>query len=1127
MQEKIKKIIKNILIVFVIVQPILDTYWLYEKPIISIYGVGISTIIRFAVLGVLSILFLFSLKSKKQWMMYFSYAFLIIVYVIMHNYYMLNFSTLIDTLNFNSFSEIIYIFRMCFPIIIIAISSNVKINSLKLDRIINYIVIFTSGSIVITNLLKISFGAYVTKIINYNVFDWFGRVYDYANFYDLSTRAYFSFANMISALLFGLTILLLYRLFKDTSFKNISLLIVQMLAMFMLGTKVATMGFIISMVIMIIIYLFFAIIKKSQRFSLKPLIVCLSMTLLWIIIYPYSPCYNRINGTTKIIKESKYSEELNQKKLLSVEELIKNSDISEKNKIEYSFIIDNYKKFGVSEQLVIDKYPASNDPDFWMSVFHEPIQNRMDNRYIAEKLLKRIKEINNMKAQNDLFGISYDVMSKTAYLERDFLSHYYTLGIVGVILFLCPYLVIIVYLGITIIVDRNKFTFKNVSLLCCVSIGILSSYFCGNTLDSLTFTIVYSFFLGQIINNIFAKEKKVLNNKKVTIVALHLGLGGVEKFISSITRMLEEKYEVEIISSYKVSNKPGFKFSDNVKITYLINDRPYKNEFIDAVKKVDIKNIIRYGYRNFKILLVKRRREIAAIEKIDSKYVITTLFHNKIVGDILDTNYVKIATEHNYHCNNRHYINKVLLSVENTDYLVCVSEELENFYSKYTNNCKCVYIPNSLDYLPTISYKKCNNTLISVGRLNHVKGYLDLLDVISIVKNEIKNVHLKIIGEGEEKVLLENKIKELKLEKNVTLMGKLNHDDVNAEMQKSEMYVMSSYSESFALVLIEAMSNKLPCIAFDSANGAKTLLANDRGILIQNRDFKEMGNKIIYYLRNKNMLEKYEKAGYSYCKTFLNDNVKYMWYNLLEESNMRKNYSMRYYFDNIYKGTKESFYKKIYNDLKMNKKNFIITANPEAFMYGKNNGDMDKMLLDKNVTVVADGIGLVKAARMIGINIKERIPGIDISIELLKYANEMNKSVYFFGAKQEVLEKLKEKVNDTYPNIKIVGLQHGYTDEYDKVFEDILKKKPDIVLIALGMPKQEQLLYKYFDKFRKGILVGVGGSLDVISGSKKRAPKIFVKLNIEWLYRILKEPKRIKRFYNNNIKFIFEIKKNK
>ena len=85
----------------------------------------------------------------------------------------------------------------------------------------------------------------------------------------------------------------------------------------------------------------------------------------------------------------------------------------------------------------------------------------------------------------------------------------------------------------------------------------------------------------------------------------------------------------------------------------------------------------------------------------------------------------------------------------------------------------------------------------------------------------------------------------------------------------------------------------------------------------------------------------------------------------------------------------------------------------------------------------------------------------------------------------------------------------------------------DIVLVALGMPIQEKLIYKHLNEFDKGIFVGVGGSFDVLSGTKKRAPEFFIQHNLEWLYRITKEPSRLKRFYNNNIKFLFNVNKEK
>lgn len=232
-------------------------------------------------------------------------------------------------------------------------------------------------------------------------------------------------------------------------------------------------------------------------------------------------------------------------------------------------------------------------------------------------------------------------------------------------------------------------------------------------------------------------------------------------------------------------------------------------------------------------------------------------------------------------------------------------------------------------------------------------------------------------------------------------------------------------------------------------------------------------------------------------------------------------------FDKLYSKSEESFYKILNKNLESNKKMFIVTANPETFMMSENDEEMRKLLLDKDTILVPDGIGIVKAARMINYNVTERITGIDIANKLLELGNKENKSIYLFGSKQEVIDSMKEVLKEKYPNLELVGASNGYEKDKDKIFEKIAKVKPDIVLVALGIPLQEKLIYKHLNKFDKGIFVGVGGSFDVISGHKKRAPKIFIKLNLEWLYRILKEPKRLKRFYDSNVKFLFKVKKYK
>ena len=236
---------------------------------------------------------------------------------------------------------------------------------------------------------------------------------------------------------------------------------------------------------------------------------------------------------------------------------------------------------------------------------------------------------------------------------------------------------------------------------------------------------------------------------------------------------------------------------------------------------------------------------------------------------------------------------------------------------------------------------------------------------------------------------------------------------------------------------------------------------------------------------------------------------------------------MRKLFDKLYKKSADSFYDLLYKNLKNDKKTFVVTANPETFMISENDKEIKNMLLDNKVTMVPDGIGVLKAGKKIGFDIEERITGIDIAIKLLEMGNELSKSIYLFGSKQEVIDSMKIVLEEKYPNIKLVGSSNGYVLNKDEVYSEASKLEPDIVLVALGIPLQEKLIYKHLDKFKRGIFVGVGGSFDVMSGHKKRAPKIFIKLNLEWFYRIMKEPKRIKRFYDSNIKFLFRVKKYK
>lgn len=230
-------------------------------------------------------------------------------------------------------------------------------------------------------------------------------------------------------------------------------------------------------------------------------------------------------------------------------------------------------------------------------------------------------------------------------------------------------------------------------------------------------------------------------------------------------------------------------------------------------------------------------------------------------------------------------------------------------------------------------------------------------------------------------------------------------------------------------------------------------------------------------------------------------------------------------YKKLYKDSKNEAFKIIEKKLKNKEKTFIVTANPETYMLSETDKVMYEILNNKDNLVVPDGIAIVKTANFLGYNINERITGVEIAEHLLEIANKNKYKVYLFGATQEVIDKLENKIKEEYPNIKLVGASNGYIKDKDSVMEYIKTTKPDIVMLAMGIPLQEKLINKHINDFKKGIFIGVGGSFDVLSGSKKRAPKIFIKLNLEWLYRIVCEPKRLKRFWNSNIKFMFKILK--
>lgn len=190
----------------------------------------------------------------------------------------------------------------------------------------------------------------------------------------------------------------------------------------------------------------------------------------------------------------------------------------------------------------------------------------------------------------------------------------------------------------------------------------------------------------------------------------------------------------------------------------------------------------------------------------------------------------------------------------------------------------------------------------------------------------------------------------------------------------------------------------------------------------------------------------------------------------------------------------------------------IITLNAEIAYAAMENPDL-RMLINQADLVTPDGIGIVWAARHLGFPVKERVTGIDMVYELCSMAIMKKWQVYLLGAAPQVAATAAKNLQLSYPNLDIVGVRDGYfkETEINTVIQEIKAVNPDILLVGLGAPKQEFFINEYKDELGVPVSVGVGGSFDVIAGVKQRAPEIMIKLNLEWLYRLITEPSRLKR----------------
>lgn len=382
---------------------------------------------------------------------------------------------------------------------------------------------------------------------------------------------------------------------------------------------------------------------------------------------------------------------------------------------------------------------------------------------------------------------------------------------------------------------------------------------------------------------------------KITLLALHLGFGGIEKYITTIANILCDKYEVEIISTYKTTQKPAFYLSPKVKVTYLIEGlTPNREQLKEARQKKKIFSILKQVVISMKILYFKNKENKRAIKECKSDIIISTReYHNEMIQKYASKKIIKIATEHNHPNGNEKYANRVVNSCYGFDYLLPISKELVNFYKEKLKKTEVqvIYIPFCIEEPENFKQPTFNDpTYISVGRLSPEKGSLELISLFSKLKKEQSNAKLHIIGDGALMNELKLKVKQEGLEKGVQIHGFLDIKNIYELYAQSSIYLMTSYTESFGFVLLEAMVNGLPCIAFDSAQGANEIIENGfNGYLIKDRDTNEFIRETILLFSDKKKMKSFSINARKKAEEYSFNRTKSDWLNLVKEINSKFN----------------------------------------------------------------------------------------------------------------------------------------------------------------------------------------------------------------------------------------------
>ncbi len=372
-------------------------------------------------------------------------------------------------------------------------------------------------------------------------------------------------------------------------------------------------------------------------------------------------------------------------------------------------------------------------------------------------------------------------------------------------------------------------------------------------------------------------------DNKITFFVLHLGYGGIPTATINSANALSQKYPVEIVSLYNLKNNQANLVDKKIKIRYLYNGEPNRQEFINYLKHFKLFKTFKEGLKSIKILYLKKHLMIKEIKNNNSKIMVgTESFISEKLSQYKNKDTILIAIEHRYHNNDSKYLNILKNKYLNIDYLFALTKTLKKDYEKIITNpsINIKWVPNMLNITNDNFSNTKENNIISVSRMHPGKRVSDLIDIFANTK---KTNMFFIIGDGVEFANIASKINTLNLKNKIKLLGYQNQENIQKYLRNSKILVMASKTEGLPMVILEAMALKIPCIAYDIPGINDLIIDGENGFLIKEGKENEFAQKIDSLLMDSKLYSFMQNKAYEKALEYTPNEVIKKWEEVIKK----------------------------------------------------------------------------------------------------------------------------------------------------------------------------------------------------------------------------------------------------